>query len=453
MNVHAYSPRVPATAIDVVEPGRRPRKGRAAFDLGRDLRFSTAGLESYAFARWEPIIHDAMILAAAVEFADRTTRRPALGWTRKIELRVPVHEPERWSTPSILDALHDALQFLTGDFWTVEFARRNGKAPAPPQEYLQLPVTTEAVIAYSDGMDSRAVAGIMTASLGERLVRVRVGSKAGGRPAKGKREPFTRVPYSVSATGEPTARNRGFKFALISGIAAYLAEADWIIIPESGQGIFGPALVTAAHAYPDFRNHPLFAARMEKFLKALLRRPVKFAFPRLWNTKGETLREFTTLPDSDTWRNTKSCWRSAQWSALNGKLLQCGICAACMLRRTSIHAAGLSESGEGYICRDLGAPTLEASLQDGFKRMSPAFREYAIAGTLHLDHLADMADEDNRTAVTRHAVLTAAVLDISPTSAEERLLGMLQRHAAEWRSFIKDTGARSFLRQWTRIDQ
>ncbi|WP_297534953.1 hypothetical protein [Nitrobacter sp.] len=310
MNVHAYNPRVPETAIDVVEPGRQPRKGRVAFDLGRDLHFSTEGLQSYAFARWEPVIHDAMIVAAAVEYADRTTRRPALGWTPKIELRVPVHEPDRWSAPSVVDALHDALQFLTGDFWMIEFTRRNGKALAPSQEDLQLPVKTEAVIAYSDGMDSRAVAGIMTATLGERLVRVRVGSKAGGRPAKGKREPFTRVPYSVSASGESTARNRGFKFALISGIAAYLAEADQIIIPESGQGVFGPALVTAAHAYPDFRNHPLFTARMEKFLKALLRRPFKFAFPRLWHTKGETLREFTSLPDSDTWRDTKSCWRA-----------------------------------------------------------------------------------------------------------------------------------------------
>lgn len=453
MNVHAYNPRVPETAIDVVEPGRQPRKGRAAFDLGRDLRFSTEGLQSYAFARWEPVIHDAMIVAAAIEYADRTTRRPALGWTRKIDLRVPVHEPDRWSAPSVLDGLHDALQFLTGDIWTIEFVRRSGKALAPSQENLQLPVKTDAVIAYSDGMDSRAVAGIMTATLGERLVRVRVGSKAGGQPGKGKREPFTRVPYSVSATGEPTARNRGFKFALISGIAAYLTEADQIIIPESGQGVFGPALVTAAHAYPDFRNHPLFTARMGKFLKALLQRPVKFAFPQLWHTKGETLREFTALPDSDTWRDTKSCWRSAQWSALNGKLLQCGICAACMLRRMSIHAAGLSETGESYICRDLGAPTLEASLQGGFRRMSRAFREYAIAGTLHLDHLADMAKEDNHSTVVRHATLTATALDIAPATAENRLLDMLQRHAAEWQSFIENTGALSFLRQWTRIDE
>ena len=99
-------------------------------------------------------------------------------------------------------------------------------------------------MAYSDGMDSRAVAGIMTATLGERLVRVGVGSKAGGRPGRASRT-VRGVPYSVTASGETSARSRGFKFALISGIAAYLAEADQIVLPESGQGIFGPALVTS----------------------------------------------------------------------------------------------------------------------------------------------------------------------------------------------------------------
>jgi hypothetical protein len=99
----------------VVEPGRRPCKNHAVFDLGRDLKFSTAALESYAFARWKPVIYDAMILAAAVEYADRTMKRPSLGWTRKITLRVPVHDPGRWSDPAVANALDEALRFLTGE--------------------------------------------------------------------------------------------------------------------------------------------------------------------------------------------------------------------------------------------------------------------------------------------------------------------------------------------------
>src|SRR3546814_7836085 len=99
---------------------------------------------------------------------------------------------------------------------------------------------TQAVLSYSDGMDSRAVAGIVSQSLGDRLVRVRVGSKSWDRSRdKNRREPFTTVPYDVPCdmpNREASSRSRGFKFALISGIAAYLADAEEIIIPESGQG-------------------------------------------------------------------------------------------------------------------------------------------------------------------------------------------------------------------------
>lgn len=453
MTVHTYSPRIPTYDIDVVEHGGKPRKGRTAFDLGRDLKFSTAALESYAFARWEPLIYDAMVLAASVEYADRSTRRPSLGWTRKLTLRLPVHALERWAAPDVVGRLQEALRFLTGDFWTIDFVQRRGDAPSQNQQCLQLPVKTKAVIAYSEGMDSRAVAGLMAATLGDQLVRVRVGAKAAGLPGKSAREPFATVPYTVSARGESSARSRGFKFALISGLAAYLAGAEDIIVPESGQGAFGPALVTAAHAYPDYRNHPLFLKRMERFLTVLFARPFKFSLPRLWHTKGETLRAYAALPGGDAWRDTKSCWRGAQWSALNGKLTQCGICAACMLRRMSVHAAGLDEPAGTYVCNDLTAGTLGDAVQKDFKRMSPAFREYGIAGTLHLDHLADMAAVGNSAAVERHAIITAPSLGMAAREVQELLRGVLDRHAAEWRMFIKNAGARSFLRQWTRQDQ
>jgi hypothetical protein len=459
MTVTAYKAKIPERAIDVVETGRRPRKGRIGFDLGRDLEFSAAALQSYAFARWEPVIYDAMIVAAAIEFADRAVKRPTRGWARQIALRIPVHDPSRWSDPAVLNALHDAAGFLTGDFWTLEFSKRGKAVPSPLQECLAFPRPTDAVIAYSDGMDSRAVAGLAGVSMGEKLVRVRVGSKAAAQPAAGaKLEPFARVPYKFNnprgrGNGETSARSRGFKFALISGVAAYLAGAGDILIPESGQGAIGPALVTVGHAYPDYRNHPLFTLRMERFLKALLGRPVHFVFPRLWHTKGETLRAFVALPHGGSWRDTKSCWRNSQWSALNGKLRQCGICAACMLRRMSVHAAGLTEELGIYICTDLTAASLDEAIHPDFTRRSDAYGQYAIAGALHLDHLADMAGADARPAVRRHAALTAAALGISAGEAEENLAGMLERHAAEWNSFVDDLGARSFVRKWTRKSQ
>jgi 7-cyano-7-deazaguanine synthase in queuosine biosynthesis len=457
MTITPYKPKISERAVDVVETGGRPRKGRIGLELNRDLEFSTDALRSYAFARWEPVIYDAMVVAAAVEFSDRAIKRPSRGWTRQIELRVPVHDPMRWNDPRVSGSLHEALGFLTGDLWKIEFIKRAKVEPSPAQEYLQFPRPTKAVIAYSDGMDSRAVAGLFGKTLGEELVRVRVGPKAAGKPVvDGRLQPFAKVPYkfkSALTNGETTARSRGFKFALISGLAAYLASAEEILIPESGQGAFGPALVTVSHGYPDYRNHPRFTRLMARFLRALLGHTVEFKFPRLWNTKGETLREFAALPEGDSWKDTKSCWRDSRWSPLNGRKLQCGVCAACMLRRMSVHAAALFEEPGTYICEDLSAPSFSEAVHPDFQRKSAAFEQYAIAGTLHLDHMADMADDDARPTVRRHAALTGMALGLPARDSEEQLVGMLERHAAEWNSFVKDLGARSFIRKWTRASQ
>lgn len=450
MRTAAYRVRVPAHAIDVI-PSGRSRRGRFAFNLEESFTCSTAALESYAFAQWEPVIYDAMVVAASIEFADRRFPRPKLGWRRDFTMRVPVLEPARWLDRAVNEALRDAASFLTGDGWKFDFVQRDGETPRPPQGCLQFNITTDAVIAFSDGMDSRAVAGLTSQVKGRNLVRVRVGSKAGGRPAAGEPLPFAAVPYNVKASGETSARSRGFKFALISGIAAYLAEASQIVLPESGQGIFGPALVTSsAQAYPDFRSHPLFAMRMERFLGALLKRSIRFIFPRIWSTKGETLKAYAALSGNDDWRETRSCWQNARHCSLNGHLVQCGACAACMLRRMSIHAASLTDDDSMYVCSDLRAETFEDSVQPGFRLRGRALGKYAIAGTQHLDHMADLALPLHRSVLRRHALFVGRALDMSAAAAETALAGVLERHAAEWNDFLQDKGARSFLRQWTR---
>lgn len=452
MTTRVSNLRMPDKEIDVVEPGGRPRRGRMGFMLGRDFTFSTAALESYAFARWEDVIFDAMVVAAAVEYADRVVKRPPRGWARRLAVRIPVHDPGRWNAPDVLSSLHDAVGFLTGDYWSISFVRRTGSAQSPSQDYLSLPIPTEAVLAFSEGMDSLAVAGLVGASLGDRLVRVRIRKKACASRTKG--EPFTAVPYNVSSNmqnREASARSRGFKFALISGIAAYLSHAGTIILPESGQGAVGPALTTVGHAYPDYRNHPLFTGRMERFLKALLGgKEVRYEFPRLWNTKGETLAAFTSLAGDEHWRETKSCWRNNQWSSVNGSWRQCGVCAACMLRRVSVHAAGFSEAPETYVCVDMDAPTLESAVEPSFTRLTRAYREYAIAGVLHLDHLADMAADEAKPIVRRHANLLGPALRLSVDETERRLASLLNRHAEEWKRYMGSLGHRSFLRQWAR---
>jgi 7-cyano-7-deazaguanine synthase in queuosine biosynthesis len=457
MTSKRYTVACPEKLIDVVERGGKPRRERDALTLETDVSFSTEALESYAFARWQPVIYDAMVVAAAVEYADKTCIRPTHGWARRFDLQILVDDPGRWNAPDVSVALVNALSFLTGDHWTIHFVRRKRSAPAPSKSYLSLSTETSAILAFSDGLDSRAVAGIVGKKLGGKLVRVRVGSKAADRPRKngGQVEPFTSVPYSLSLPGrnkETSARTRGFKFSLITALAAYLTEATDIVVPESGQGALGPALLSVGHIYPDYRNHPLFLMRMTKFVSALLGRDFRYTFPRIWATKGETLKEFLALGADDSWAATKSCWRGSQWSSVDGKLRQCGVCAACMLRRVSVHAAGLQEKSDTYVCSDMTATTLKGGVDGRFEKINAAYEQYAIAGTLHMDHLADMASKDAAPIVRRHAALIGSALGLTHQDAEQRLTSLLQRHADEWMNFLRAQGSDSFLRHWVRTE-
>lgn len=435
--------------VAVCEPRVSPPDGWLDCEIDRDIRFSTAALESYAFSKWEPVIRDAMVVAASVEFTDRLFRRPSLGWARRLSIRIPVHDPDRWETPAVKDGLQDAIEFVTGDDWSISFFKRTEESEHSVEDRFPLFPPSTAVLAYSDGLDSLAVARLARACLGDDVVRVRLGGKGDARNANGR--PFVSVPYRVSVEGrEASGMSRGFKFAMISGLAAYLTGANRIIIPESGQGALGPPLVSVGHAYPDYRNHPRFTRRMERFLEALLDHPVRYYFPRLWYTKGETLARYVASDDDETWLSTKSCWRANRWSSVRRSWRHCGVCAACMLRRMSVHAAGLSEDPETYVCSDMSAATLESAVDPDFKHLNTAYREYAIAGVRHMDDLAEMADGGGqRRIVRRHAASLRRALR-SGGNVEERLIRLLERHADEWKRYLDSLGARSFVHSWIR---
>ena len=417
-------------------------------ELGRHIRFSTTALESYAFSGWEPVVGDAMLVAASVEFADLSCRRPPRGWTRRLSLRLPVDDPDRWGAPTVKGALLEALRFVTGDRWSVDFFQRERSIQEPKEDRFALFPPSRAVLAYSEGMDSLAVAGLAKACLGAEVVRVRLGRRPRAMTRNG--EPFVSIPYQVRVRrrSEPSTMSRGFKFATTAGIAAYLTRANRVLVPESGQGSLGPPLVSVGHAHPDYRNHPEFLHRMERFLEALFEQPIRYHFPRLWYTKGETLASYIAI-GGDGWRSTKSCWRDNRWSSVRRSWRHCGVCAACMLRRVSVHAAGLEEDAETYVCTDMSASTLETAVDPDFKHPNGAYREYAIAGARHMADLAAMADGDVRPIVRRHVKSLGRVIT-GIEDIEGRMVRLLERHADEWQDYLSALKPSSFVNRWIR---
>lgn len=448
--------KLPAVRVGVVEAGGRARKGWVQCEIDKNLNFTTENLASYFYADWKPEIYDAFLLVAAVEFCDRTHRRPALGWSRDITLSLPVHEPSKWNQQYILDTLHEALEFLTGDCWHISFTQRDKAAIRPQQGLFNLTTGAVGVIALSEGLDSNAVAALLSQEYGKALVRVRLGKKKSDQPKDehGKKEPFTAIPYKVRPGArrfvESSARTRGFKFAVLSGLAAYLAGAKRVFVPESGQGALGPSLVTVGHSYEDFRNHPRFTSKMSAFFKALLNHEVDFEFPRLWYTKGETLAAYAQLNGlAPEWGKMRSCWQDNRQVSINGHRRQCGICAACMLRRLSLHTAKINDPNQNYIWENLSASTFEAGVANGFNKITKAQHQYAIAGTLHLDHLASFRRAPNfGSSMKVQSYHLSKALGIPRQDTSLRLNRLITQHQIEWAAFVDSLGPQSFVTKW-----
>ncbi len=301
-------------------------------------------------------------------------------------------------------------------------------------------------IAYSDGLDSRAVAGLSGSEDEALCIRV-----AGTRQRRQKGDsPFERIPFDTRdyRQYESSFRSRSFKFAAITAIAAQLYGVSRVVVPESGQGALGPAILPLHNIYPDYRNHPAFFRRMEQFLHSLLDWNVKFEQPRLWYTKGQTLQDFLRLPGKTNLHltQTHSCWQTRRIVNV-GCRKQCGLCAACLLRRQSLHAAGVNEETGIYIVPDLREASIGAALTAVTGKDRGTMIEYGSVGSRHLQHLADLADQPDRLLHT-HASQIADATGETCDETTRKLRVMLSAHAEEWKAFRQKLGSESFLNDW-----
>ncbi|MBK6702844.1 MAG: ATPase [Caulobacteraceae bacterium] len=446
--------------VCVLETPAAPQGGWTPCLIDTHIKVRPQVLRSYLFAPWQPVIYDLSLVAAAVNFCDWNCKRPSNIWERRFELRIPVHEPARWNDPPVRTALQRVLQTLTGDRWDLTFIDRQSPYPSPSDQSLALPSKTQAAIAFSDGLDSQRRELVRRrARRRDHRSRAVVGR---GYKAQPRRVPFTPLPFKVKALPkirhETSQRARGFKFAAASGLAASLANVSDIIVPESGSGALGPVLVRYGGMYSDFRNHPKFFRQMEAFLSALLGRQLNFKQPRLEMTKGESLlayldhtrvnRDAATVGPS---RGALLLAETRHYVAVgDGTRRQCGVCASCMLRRLSMHVAGIEEASETYSWENLNAPDLVAAAPDKYKdKIGPAQRNYAIAGTLHLTHLAGFDRLTDYAGVTaRHAREIADATGSDQATVKRWLDEFLQRHEVQWRDFLATLDAGSFVKQW-----
>ncbi len=443
--------------VVVIHSPSQPKRSEIRCAVGRDLIIEPDVLGRYCVRPLEPRVYDLVLIAGAVAFTDRVVqRKTSVCWRRELHVSIPTSDPDFWKQKKLRRALTETLGLLTGDVWNLDFRPSRKKANIDPQQAC-LPFSRgrSVVIPFSDGLDSFAAARLASRrdpNVG--VIKITTGS---GPDARGESEQHqVSIPFSSRKRDirlrETSNRSRGFVFGVMAGIAAYLLEADRIIVPESGQGSLGPWLNPVGNEAPDVRMHPFFTASLSRFLEIVFGRQVRHEHPQLWKTKGETLRELKDNGLDEQWWETRSCPRGRK-VCLDGRRVQCGVCASCLLRRQSLFAAGLDESKDTYLWQNLAAPTLQAAAVAGARDAVVNDERQAQCGAFDLNALANLGTTSGDNRICDAAADLATQEGMPLEDVARRLRRLMVAHRDEWRTFVAAQGSESFLNKWLEILQ
>lgn len=441
----------PHHRISVVEPGSRFRiRGATRCLLTKDVGFRYSQLERFCWSRLEEIDLDVLFVAGAVAFADRVSRRTfSNGWSRTIELDMPVSDPFRWEAREVKARLRTTLEYVTGDRWEFSFRHRRWRDESALQRFLpRAPVSEQRVVLpYSGGLDSFAefmrlradqpnvLPILMTTEHGGGVARKVSGDGSTGR---GIGQVSMPVRLKPGEHAEATYRTRTFLFFSVAALGAKLAGAETVNVAEAGQGALGVAMVPYGAEHPYLTTHPSFTELLRKFLAALWGWAPSFEHPNIWGTKGELLATLASRSALAGWQETRSCARNVKRLKPGVAFDHCGICGGCLLRRMSLKAAGLDETAEStYAWSDYGAVDLEQACSAALKTTQND-REIATYALLSHEHLAQLAvDADGAGDVSRAAVELGPLVG-SVSEARRRLIRLLKAHRQEWKNYVSE---------------
>lgn len=420
-------------------------------------RIDASHLQRYCFSTQDELLEDITSVLSSVRTADRSVvRQHTKGWARDLPISAPVSDLRLWRSPEVIRALTDTLGFLTADRWSFTFTHRKRRKRGPRQDPLvELPQQQRVFMPFSNGLDSFAIAKDLCApssSLELVLVNVRANDKLKkwGNLASDKKYEFHTVEvatYSVEPhQAELSFRSRAFLYDLLAGYGAAIAQPAHVVIPENGQGSLGGSLVPLGAEAPHRSCHPGFTSRLASLIRLLTKTDVEFDHPAIFLTKGEVLANLA-LRDTDVERwlaNHRSCSYDARQSSSGKRLMHCGVCGNCVLRRVSLQWAGVADS-TAYRASDLHATTFEKSFPRGVPRNVRANKDLALNSIRSMQRLADLAVRPRSVRVEAEIAALARGLNEPIKPVREKMEAFLNQHRKEWELFMASCGPKSWV--------
>ena len=342
-------PKPSASCIPVHLYGGNPdQKGTAA--LGRRIYDELTRVK----VSLDPTAFDFLSLSLAVTAADTFVSRDdaADGWARDIRLVVALTNPTTWRP--VLPLLTRALNFLSGDVWTLALLDGGALPPAfRPRVLRQIdPRDCDSACLFSGGLDSTIGAIDLR---GEKRNPILV-SHAYTHDASRQEEVLAKLGNGVVRFGAQASpkgwlghgndvqmRTRSFSFFAMGALmAASLLRPgvprSTLFVPENGLIALNPPLTPRRIGALSTRTtHPYYIDLVQRVLHAV-GLPIDLVNPYAQLTKGEMIVQCRDQKALAAIANrTVSC---GKWKR-RGE--QCGRCVPCLIRRAAFHAAGWND--------------------------------------------------------------------------------------------------------------
>ena len=357
------------------------RERRMRFGLGQALdQLASLGLRPAERAI------DLILLAALVNAGDTRVSRPINaqdGWTREIDLYLPVSAPKVWNDER--QSIEALLRFLTGDRWRVFFRVRTDRSAALAVQPKRLAINDLTEISLlSGGLDS-LIGAIDLLADGKRPFFVShywdaetakaqtyllgvLAKQFSGQEMKSLRVRvgFDRQHLDTGET-EATQRGRSFLFFALAALAASAFDRPMEVkIPENGLIALNVPLDPLRFGALSTRTaHPYFIAGMRRLTDAV-QISVSFWNPYRHMTKGEMVSACT---DGAFLRkvvgNSMSCSSPAKARYKGLSPRHCGYCVPCLIRRASLKAGLGVKDPTLYTVENLRAQTLATDRAEG----------------------------------------------------------------------------------------
>ncbi|WP_052085102.1 Qat anti-phage system QueC-like protein QatC [Cellulophaga sp. E6(2014)] len=288
------------------------------------------------------------------------------GWARKIEVVFPVYNIAKWQGQEVV--LQDALKFLTGDYWSINFElntiqncyiETKNKTKKNKRKFNSNKIKETSL--FSGGLDSLigVIDKLEKLTNDEEILLVSHFDFKSPGPSRDQNLLFnaliSKYPNKIqnnwiqiklalsrkNSVGEKfkaegNYRSRSFLFI---GLGCFLSPSSNLVIPENGTiSINYPLTPSRVSSLSTRTTHPYVISKLQLLLNNL-DIDIELQNPYSFYTKGEMVENCLNNAFLDaTLNSSTSCGKPGHnYSWKNRTATHCGVCMPCIYRRASLN--------------------------------------------------------------------------------------------------------------------